>query len=61
MKNIKEAINYAIRQNRLEGLETSQETKKLLNRVAAEKLTFDQLRQIIDAKAKKLTGRIKRK
>lgn len=56
-KSLQDAIDYAIRQNELEGLITSDETRQLLKRVAAGELTFDQVRQIIDAKAKKLAKR----
>jgi len=50
---LKEAIEYAIRQNQLEGLETSEETKALLDRVARGDLTIEQLLKIFDAKARK--------
>jgi len=48
-----EGIEYAIRQNKLEGLETSPESKKLLEDVVKGKLAMDQLREIFDKKAKK--------
>lgn len=56
-KTIREAIEYAIRSNALEGLKTSPETKKLLERVAVGEITFDQVRQIINQKAKQLSSK----
>lgn len=50
--DIQEAIEYAIRSNAVEGLITSKETQALLDRVVAGELTFDEVRQLIDIKAK---------
>lgn len=45
------AIEYAIRSNRMEGLEPSREELAMLEKVKAGQLTFDEYRQIIDKKA----------
>lgn len=49
-----DAINYAIRNNDLEGLITSQETAIMLKRVTTGELTFTELLKAIDYKARKL-------
>lgn len=53
MRSVEEAIAYAIRQNLQEGQELSQQLKVLLDRVALGELTFNQVREILDAKARK--------
>lgn len=51
---LREAIEYAERQNGIEGLTTSPEIKALLEKVANGEMSFDEVRKIIDEKAKKL-------
>lgn len=53
-KDIREAIEYAIRSNETEGLDTSKSTEELLNQVHFGKITLEQVRQLIDQKAKAL-------
>jgi uncharacterized protein (DUF433 family) len=51
-KDIKEAIEYAIRMNKAEGLDTSQSSEELLRQVVFGKITFEQVRKLIEEKAR---------
>lgn len=49
-----DSINYAIRNNDMEGLVTSNETVVMLERITAGELTFSDMRKAIDHKARSL-------